>query len=237
MILSKANLTISSMTKADKNIPALDTLHIREDGTTVAANGSALVAVSPVNRDIKSKVPLDESEMLGSSTVYSDTVKEVIKNMPKDSMFGGVLEHCDFKNVGGEFTLTDGKRTRKISGKIFPREYIDYKAIFERAHSERSAVRVAVNLKRLRAMLESIDSAVCDTSTDAAVFIEFTDANTILLRARNERTEQNILCVMTAYNGANAAWQDYNEWEKSLLEKKIVTTTTATRKIKRERSK
>ena len=235
MILSKANLSIASMTKADKNIPALDTLHIQEDGTTVAANGSALVAVSPVNADIKSKVPLDESDMIGSATVYSDTVGEVLKNMPRDSMFGGVLEHCDFKNVGGEFTLTDGKRTRKISGKIFPREYIDYKAIFERIHSEGKTVRAAVNLKRLRAMLDAIDGAVCDTSTDAAIFIEFTSENSILLRARNARTEQNILCVMSAYSGANAAWQDYNSWEKSLLEKKSVSVSVK-KKIKREKA-
>ena len=104
--------------------------------------------------------------------------------------------------------MTDGKRTRKISGKIFPREYIDYKAIFERIHSEgKDRARGRVNLKRLRAMLDAIDGAVCDTSTDAAIFIEFTSENSILLRARNARTEQNILCVMSAYSGANAAWE------------------------------
>jgi hypothetical protein len=217
MILSKANLSIHSIIKSDKTIPSLDTLHIREDGTTIAANGSAIVAVSPVSPEVRKSVPLDESACIGASTIFADTVAEVLKNMPRDSTFGGILEHCDFKNVGGEFTITDGKRLRRIAGKLFERDYIDYRAIYQRAHKETRKARCALNLKRLRAMLDAIESAVADSSSDSAIFIEFTEADSVIFRAQNSKTAQKILGIMCAYTNAEEAWQKYDEWEESML--------------------
>ncbi len=214
MIFSKANLQIVELTKTDKAVPALDNVHFCPDGSTVATNGTAQLIVSPVAR-MREHVPLESSTMPTAETVPSETVREVLKNMPKDSTFNGVLEHCDL--IGGKFTLTDGKRKRSIAGKLYPRDYVPYDAVLSRVGKTRTQVRVAVNLKRLLATLLTVEKIVGDSSGNAVLYLEFTEDDDVVIRARNASTEQQVLGVVSAYKYEMARWPELSEWEKKIL--------------------
>lgn len=215
MILSKGNLRIVDITKTDKQIPALDTVHITKEGGTVVTNGMAIICVSPVSKEMKEKVVLTENCMFTDETIASETAKEVLKNMPKDSKFRGILEHCDY--ASGQFELTDGKRNRSISSKTYPREYVDYQNILKSAHRGITSVRCAVNLKRLLVLLDCIDKVCPDSAKNSAVFLEFTEDNDIFIRAKNQATEQKVLAFMKAYDTQEIEYAKYDEWESKLL--------------------
>lgn len=216
MIFSKSNLLSVEITQADKSLPVLDNLHFRTDGSTVAASGSAILAVSPVNERERAAVPIDSSSMAEDETVNRETVREVLKSMPRDTMFGGILEHCDYSN--GRFVLTDGKRTRTISAKTYQNDYIDYRGVFRRAAESRVIHREAVNLRRFVDLLNVIDKMFPDSSKNSAVFLEFTEGKDIVVRAYDVRGRQQCIGVMKAYDGAEGKWPEKNEWEIRLCD-------------------
>lgn len=229
MKLSKGNLLAVALTKTDKQIPVLDNVHITKEGGTVATNGLAVLCVSPVTDETKEKVPLDERKMFTDETISSETAKEVLKNMPRDTKFRGILEHCDYSS--GKFELTDGKRKRTLSAKTWSRDYVKYRDVLRNAHTRRDGKRCAVNIKRLMAILETIDKICPDSSKNAAVFLEFTEDNNIFFRCRNAATEQKVLAYMKAYDTSEMNWPELDAWERDLLGEK------AHRKIKKEKKK
>jgi hypothetical protein len=215
MIFSKANLAIVDIVKADKNIPALDNLHLRADGTTIAANGSCLLAVSPVEPDDAKRVPLFATSMFGSETVNSDTIREVVKGMPRDTLFAGTLEHCDYSS--GKFTLTDGKRHRSISARTYPRDYIKYQDILSRVGSAKSEYKCAVNLRRLVDVLSAIDKIFVDTSKNLPVYLEFTSENDVIVRCLDVKGKQRCVGILRSYVGAESKWLPVDMWENRLF--------------------
>lgn len=212
MIFSKANLVGVDIAKADKGIPALDNLHLRADGTTVTANGSTVLAISPAN---DAKVPLENTRMIGAETVSSETVREVLKGMPRDTLFGGTLEHCDYS--GGRFTLTDGKRHRNISARTYPREYIDYEKIFKRVGAASTTYKTAINLRRLVDLLGCIDRMFPDTGKNTAVYLSFTSENDVVVRGVGVDGRQRCLGIIKSYSGAEGTWLTETEWEKQMM--------------------
>ena len=234
MIYSKANLVAVDIVKSDKSIPALDNLHLRADGGTIAANGSCIIAVSPVNETERAKVPLTSSSMIDEAeTVSSETVREVLRGMPRDTLFAGTLEHCDYS--GGRFTLTDGKRSRSISARTYPREYIDYRAIFKRTGKTCEVHKIAINLRRLTDVLNTLDKMFPDSSKNLPVYLSFTDDDSVCIRCADVYGRQRALCVMRSYSGVEGKWLIPNEWEKKLCDSPADTSTSAARKINKKK--
>lgn len=227
MIFSKANLTAVDIAKADKRIPALDNLHLRADGTTIAANGSCVLAVSPVKSADAARVPIEATKMLtDAETVSSETVREILRGMPRDTLFNGVLENCDYS--GGKFTLTDGKRHRTISARTYPREYIDYAKIFKRVGSSSAAVEYtsAINLRRLVDLLVTIDKMFPDSSKNTPIFLSFTGEHDVIIRAVDVRGRQRCVGVLRSYVGREGTFLPADEWEKNLCDSSDVNTST-----------
>lgn len=215
LILSKSNLIIHELTAADKAIPVLNNVCIDKNGSTIAANGKVLIAVSPVPDNIKKNVPLQESKS-SESVVSSETIKEVLKQLPKDMNFGGLLEYCDFDN--GTFTSSDGRRKKKIEAKIYSRDYIPYNKIFRRASGKKSH-RIVLNRKRLASLLKTIDKICPDSSGESAVYIEFTNENDIILKSINHHNGQRCIALMTSYKNIEGNWLEADEWEVKLSRK------------------
>lgn len=217
MILSKMSLLTSQIASDDKDIPALSNIHVREDGTTIAASGKSVIAVSPVRADVKKNVILQEAALDASVTIPLETAKEVLKNFPKDTLFGGLLEHCDIAVTDSKalFTLKDGKRTKEVTGNMYTHQYIDFSMIVQEVGTTvRSS---AVNIKRFISLLTTIEKMVADS--DIPVFIEFTDKNDIVLRAQNPVHGQKVFALMKSYK--TETWLEKDDWEKSLSRKKI----------------
>lgn len=220
MIISKGNLKVVDMTAPDKNIPVLDNVLIEKDGTTVGANSRATLVVSPPAEEIRKKVPLESSELAHGITVSSDSIRAVIKAIPRDAMFSGLLEHCDVADSGESgvsFTITDGKREHGIEGKKYPRRFIDYKTIVSEAVESKKIAKVAINRKRLIQMLKTIEAIIPDSNGESPIFLEFSENNDVLIRAVNPANKQRVIGVMTSYKDAEAKWLPFNDWEAQFI--------------------
>ena len=216
MILNKINLLIHELASIDKAIPVLNNVHITKDGSTIAANGKSIIAVSPVPSTLKENVPLYETES-DPVTISSESVKEILKNIPKDILFNGLLEHCDQKN--GEFIISDGKRKKKIEAKTYQKNYINYKKVFRKASLSSRIHKIVLNRKRLIKLLQTMEKICPDSSGESAVYIEFSRDNDIILRSINHSTGQRCIALMTSYAGIEGKWMEADIWEKKLTKK------------------
>jgi hypothetical protein len=229
VILSKGNLKVVEMTAPDKAIPMLDNVFIRKDGTTIGCNGRAILAVSPVIPKVREKakaVLVNEKPLDRDFAVSSETAKEVGKTMPRDTMFSGLLEHCDVEDRGQSamFTFSDGKRLKTLEGKKHSGEYIDFmewigSALRHAADIDDTATRVVVNRRRLMALLKAVDTICPDSAGEVPVYLEFTSQDEIILRCENPASGQRVLGVMGTYTGVEGKWPELGDWEKSFIKR------------------
>jgi len=225
MIISKSSLQVLLVTKNDK-IPVLNNIHIREDGTTIGSNGKTILAVSPVGAEVRNtlKDRIGDDPLSSAITVAEETAKDVLKNIPKDTQFKGLLEHCNVKidpesDRGVEFTMTDGKRPKVIKGKRWMRDYIQFEDVFKRVAATRKEVKIVLNRRRLMSLLDAIDKACPDSTGNSPVYIEFSDQNDIIVRCVNYVNGQKVMGVMQSYKGIEGQWLEEGEWERSLCGK------------------
>jgi len=225
VIVGKTNLLVVGVTADDKRIPVLDNVYMAEDGSTVGSNGRVVLLVSPVHEQVRNNVPIEESYGGGGVAVEAKAVREAIRNMPRDTMFGGLLEHCDIKSFRGDKSSTqlitsDGHRKRQLSGRVWPRDYINYKKIVRLAFQNETAGRVVLNLKRMLSLLISINKICADPSGETPIYLEFTNAGTIIVRATNRRMRQDVMGIMVTYTGTEGKWKNLSDWERGLTSKK-----------------
>lgn len=210
MILSKSSLHAVLVTIADRQQAVLDNVRIEEDGTVITCNGKSIIAVSPVPEDIKKEIPLTEGDFYGA-TISSTSIREVIKNIPRDTMFGGRLEFCD---VSGDCTveMTDGKRRKQISMKTYTRPFISFVKVFRMLFWRRDGIRAVVDLKRLALLIESVKKI----AGEVPVFLEVDKRGNIIVRAVHPVTGQRIVGATSSYKGDEGKWLEINNWEKGL---------------------
>lgn len=223
MIVNKNALMVVHTSRADKNVPVLDNVHIEPDGTCIGSSGKTVLMVSPVNEQVKEK--LTETKILRDSksrpmTIPAETIRTIIKDLPADKKFGGLLEHCNIKGDGDEcrVELTDGKRKRSFEGKLYPKDYIPYEKLIgpalKRTEEEEDGMRVVLNKKRLLHLLDCINKIAPDSSDDDPIYVSFTERGDIVLRGENYKTGQRFIACMWAYTGGEGEWLELNEWEE-----------------------
>lgn len=241
MIVSKQNLLVVHTTKADSAIPALDNVHIAADGSTVGVGGKMLLAVSPVNEKVKDKLQnILEEHGAGDITISSETVKSILKRFGMaDKKFDGMLDHCNIETINERecrVTQTDGKRRDRFTGKVYRREYVNYKSVLRTAmesvtgsnnlvceHCGKEmdvdkSKKIVLNLKRLLLLLQTIEKIAPDSSGDSPVWIEFTESDYIVIRGINMVNGQRVVGIMSPFTGVEGKWLDPNDWELSLIE-------------------
>ena len=218
MIISKAQMNVVLATTKDKQLPVLDNVHVRIDGTTIAASRNAVIAVSPVSGKVTEALPLKAEGVIEEGiTVSSETIKHLLAFIPKDTLFSGRLEFMDVSGNETEcfFRTHDGKRKRQIDGKVYNGKYIPYRDILGKVITEReNATRIVLNRKRLILLLSALDKCAEDESGEAGVFIEICPSGSVILRAANTKTGQRVLAVMSQAKTEN--WPEPDEWESSL---------------------
>lgn len=225
MILGKNNLQIIDMVKSD--IPALNNLFIDIDGSTCAVNNKSLIVVEPVKKEVKEIIPLkenDKDEERERLVIASDSIKEVIKNISKDTTFKGLLEYVNaevYKDSGGgeniNFTLTDGKRRKQISTRKGNNDFVKYKDTLRSAFRRRNGVRLVLNRKVLMKMLSVIDKVCPDGSGYSPVYIEFTEDNDLIVRSERLSTGQRVIGLIASVEQESGGWLKFNRWERMLL--------------------
>lgn len=227
MILSKQNLLIAGIAKNDKAIPVLGNIHITSDGTTIASDSKILIAVSPVTEEMKENIPLEEVGKKESCTIALDTVNEILKNLPKDTLFKGLLEHANLNKESKRFVIHDGKQTKTLGIKFYHRPYINFKKIFGSIGNKilrgktSYSKRIVLNRKRLKDLLDVIDKVCPDTTGQSPIYLDFTEDNNILIRGVNYKTKQRVLALMSSYKGIEGKFLEPDIWEENLCRKKI----------------
>lgn len=201
MILSKASLETLRIAVVDSKIPLLGNIHVEASGRCVASNAKVLLAVDPVIPEVRQRLKsiLPPSDPATDSVdIPVGTIKEIMKNLPRDNKFGGLLEHVSLSVDGDDLTFvtSDGKRRRTILGKRFTRGFIKYKTILARALGMTPAVRVEINLKRLLGLLNAINAVVGDRVGDMGVTLSVGDDGTLMLRGTSPRMGQSCVGVM-----------------------------------------
>lgn len=230
MIVSKHSLQVVNVTTKDSKIPILDNVHFAQDGTVVGAASSVVLAVSPVVGKVRKAIQLEQVPLTEGVTVSSASVKQVIKNMPNDTLFGGLLEHCDVRYQGGSrvhFATHDGKQELSIAAAKNPAKYVDWRAILKRSLESRSEKRIILNRTRLRLLLETLDKVCPDASGESPVYLDFTKDDDIIVRARNMKTGQRALGVMKTFRFTEEAWLTETDWEKGLYHESGVPSDNA----------
>ena len=239
MIVSRSNLQAVHVTRADAGVPMLDNVMIAADGSTCGTSGRSIVIISPVKKEIKEKLKtiLKNTSSDKDILISADTAREILKTLMSDRKYGGLLEHCNIEAVGSEevkITLTDGKRSKTIHGRRYTRPYLPYQHVVRKAFdgAKENSVRVAVNMKRMLHLLETIQKICPDSAGESPLFMEFSNDGEIIIRAVNFVNTQRAIGIMTAYQGAEGKWLDYDEWEKEFLDSaKYDKDTGATRYV------
>jgi len=219
VILSKQNLQAAQIASIDKNIPLLGNVHVDKDGSSIASDRKTLLLVGPVEKEIKQRVvgALGPGGINFETTIPVETVKEVLKNLPKDNKFSGLLEHVKIEQAVNQeihFTLTDGKRHQFIKGKAYPKGYTEYKKVVKQVLAGRdNSLRLAVNRKRFINLLTAIDKICSDATGEAPLFLEFNPSGEIVIRAYNPRTGQRVIGIVFALSRDEEKWLPPSVWE------------------------
>lgn len=219
MLFSRANLAVTSV--AAKNSPkrVLNGVHFAADGSTVAANGKMILAVSPVDES-KVKFPdvggVTEPGPDGV-TISTEIVDQAIKNLPRErtpSSQHVVLTQCD-KKV--EFTTVDRVKELRVAGRPVPDRFPSWRDVLRKAKRSTVTGRVCLNRRDLIQMLEAVDSACPDKGSENPVFIEFGgEHDGIVMRSLNYETgQQAVGFVMPLDTGGK--WLPQNDWVKRLF--------------------
>ena len=223
MIVSRYNLIAHKLSKQDKGVPMLDNVHFMKDGTSIATNGLAIIAVSPITSEMKKHVVIDDKDNINSDiTISTESVQEALKNLPKDIKFAGVLEHCVIEKKKNDKTImkfSDGKRQKSIEIKTYDNEYADYQSFIKNAYkNNESNKKTAFNLSRLLSVLNTINEVCPDTSNRTPVFMEYNEDGNLIFRCTNQKNGQETIGFMRAYEGLEGKIPMLSEWEKGILQ-------------------
>jgi len=226
MKLSKANLLARKVAGKDKSDPVLNQLWVEPDGTTVASNGNAMMAVEGV-----SKVPSTLPDFEDEADVGADgcglpvrLVDETLRNMPKGSLglelgYAVVTGYDDGKG-SVKLTTTDLNLHRTVEGRLSRKRFPEWRGVLRNARKG-EAHKVCVDRKALRGLLDAIDAACPDSEN--AVFIEYYPGATgggMVLRAVSAETGQHVVGYMLPLD-TEGAWLPLNPWERGVVGRAI----------------
>jgi len=216
MILSKSALQSCSLSKRDQSVPGLDNIRIESDGTVISAARNIVLAIEGVSDELTKNIPIDNSGPV-TTTISSDFARKVCDSIENDKVFKGKLEYTDISVSESKvaFVLHDGRRESTVRGNNTGDSWLPWRTIFRNAGKPLPQTAI-LNRARLKLLLDVLDKVSPESGDETPVYLEFTENFNILLRAKNYKTWQHVLGIMTNYQGK---FPTYTDWEKSILTK------------------
>lgn len=211
MVIPRGHLQLERMVKDD------GVLQFHADGSALATNKKAFIAVEGISQQRREAVPLAERELgAGAVSVTAETARSVLKLIPRDKMFQGALEHADIRREGDtelSVVTTDGKRVNRVRARCGVGRIDPAPVMREIDGAARSGQTVCLNRKRLLMLLDTMERAAEDSSGESPVWLSITEGGDVALRGINQRTGQRVIGYMHAY-------RDVPELERSPWEMK-----------------
>lgn len=217
MLLGRANLFVSGVASRDSKDTALSQVHLEPDGTTVASNGRAVLAVEGVDRESIHWPSMSEAEP-GEEGVGLplSIVSQALKNMPADkrtSLQNAALTRCD--NLV-ELTTLDMEKEQSVVGRAVSSRFPEWKGVLQDAGRKAKRARVCISRRDLMGILSAIDKA-CEGGPDSPVFIELGgEKDAVVLRGLNYATGQHV-AGMIAPLDVEGKWPAPDTWERAVF--------------------
>jgi hypothetical protein len=217
MILSKNSLQVFNVCAPDKSNAALNCVCIEPSGAVVASNSKVWCWVSPLNEKRSELVPLQSGEVHERMVISAGSVEKILKAIPKDTQYKGLLEHCDITRVDGGkpaliVTTTDGKQTHSINVNAMAVRYPEYRKLFADAWAsyvgwtEGEWKLRCLNRKRLSNVCAVVDKVCSYDGQFAPTWWFFAADGSVLMKSVNELTEQVIWCLFGASETDAIGW-------------------------------
>jgi len=215
MIVNRDQLTMQSVVGDD------GTLQLNRDRSAVATNKKVYLVCEGVPGGIREQVPLEEGELGDERVAVSpETVREMLKNVPRDRRFGGLLEHIDVRASATDVTFesTDGKRKTRKTAKRSDREVNSAPAtkLILDTFGRKDVTVMCLNLSRFIDLIAAMDSISDDSSGESPVWVAVSPDGDIALRTVKWKTGQRVLGYMHSYNGADSQIPELSEWERRM---------------------
>lgn len=210
--------------RTEKDDPSLRCVLLEPDGTIVACNRWAIYVAQPVQAKAIKSLPFSSPVFAEPLAVSFDQLANLVKNVPADRQFQGMLEHVSMTQVERtiEYEFNDGKSTGRgvlRCSKAAP-VLTGWRA---RLAGLKTAVQTkgsfAFNRKRLVSVIAAIESA-CKYDGEFAYIKQEPFPTSYIWSAFNELTSQHVLVAFLM----PTAQPTESEWEKSLftVKKKMV---------------
>lgn len=217
MIYSKSNLQVVDLASKDKDINVLSHVHFNKEGFTAAIDGKAIMVVEPAPEEYKKNFIIKDA-VTQDCNLPATGVKEVLRNIPNDSKFKGLLEQVSITKedaVSVEMETTDGQQIKKVQLRKHRKPFPDIKANLKTVFTNKTSSKICLNRSRLIRLLQAIDKACPDSSNDNPIFIDINATGEIVLRAKNMKTGQIAIGIMQQYEGQ---WLKKSKWEKEIID-------------------
>jgi len=215
MIISKAALQSVHLSKRDASIPQLEMIHIDPDGTVVAASRNTTIAISPPPAEATKNLPVSDTGSCGHVNIFKDDAVELINAIGTDRTFGGRLEYADVSVSNGRlrFEVVDetGRHTTKDAPNPGNGVWINWMDLI-RNHGK-TIGKFILNRARLHALLDVLDRITPETGGETPLYLEFTEDNYVIIRAKNYVTGQNVFGLILSYAGAEL---EQSKWETEI---------------------
>jgi len=217
MLLGSANLFVSGMASRDTKDVALSQVHLEPDGTTVASNGRAIMAVEGVDRETIHWPAMSEAEPPEEGVgLPLSVVGQALKNMPADkrtSLQNAALTRCD--NLV-ELTTLDMEKEQSVTGRSVSARYPEWRGVLQDAGRKAKQARVCISRRDMMGILSSMDKA-CEGGSDSPVFIELGgEKDGVVLRGLNYATSQHVVGMIAPLD-VEGKWPALGLWERAVL--------------------
>lgn len=207
MIFTKAALQLVGLTTIDKGIPLYNCLRLETDGSIAATNGKVWAWVSPLIQEKRKLVPLPQGVLREPVTISNTNIMQIIKMIPKDTLYKGLLEHVDIALDSNKTVLVitnDGKQQYTTETRQIFVKYPDYRQIFQavvKSLENTHPSRVCLNRKRLYNLTGVIEKICPYDGIFAPIWWFFAHDGSVLLRCVNELNGQSVLALLSAQEG------------------------------------
>jgi len=222
--ITRSNLAVAGVASSDQKEPALNRVHLDPDGSTVASNGSALLAVGPPDAERIAAFPStdhEEPELPEDGIgVNLKTVADIKRNLPAEKRIAlqqTAITRCDQEQI--DLLMTDGTQAKILSTAPMRGKFPYWKQLISSARGRATKARICVNRRLLIKLLRALDEACPDRGNFTPVFLEIGDReDALILRSQNYETRQRAVGLLVPTAIKDNGWLDESEWEQEVFD-------------------
>jgi hypothetical protein len=219
-LYSKYSMAVAGVASRDARDVALHRVHFDADGSAVASNGRAVLAVSPPSAVKAATFPDVEPDNAeppeGGVGLSLEDVAAVRRNFPAEkrpSLQFAQMTRCDERTV--ELMTTDGRTHKKVAGQPARGKFPRWRAVLASAKGKATRARICVDRQSLVQILNAIDKACPDAGGYNPVFLEIgAPEDAVVLRSVNLESGQTALGIVTPLLVVD--WLAESKWEQGI---------------------